>query len=241
MKKIFRQARKDGMCSTITKVVTVPMDFLFEYSITIQEADAWNRLRMCIVVPILVFAFLWLGGSMQGTSFSEDAEPGANLNFYIGLIAIGPGALLSVLIWFKTKPTEGPRWLTILSACIAFIMALVWVQFASNEIMDILQLFGFITTLPEALLALTLISWGNCLADLSANLAMTNKGFGEMAFTGCIAGPIFNMLIGLGLTMLLSIFGGDDPLHATVTFSLYDDKTGEIILVSILPLVLLIA
>jgi len=71
--------------------------------------------------------------------------------------------------------------------------------------MDLLTLFGFITELPAALLALTIIAWGNCLGDMTADVAMTRRGFGEMAITGTVAGPIFNILMGLGLAMSISI------------------------------------
>ena len=51
-------------------------------------------------------------------------------------------------------------------------MAIMWIQYTSNEIMDLLKLFGFVTSLPESLLALTIISWGNCLGDMTADVAM---------------------------------------------------------------------
>ena len=74
---------------------------------------------------------------------------------------------------------------------------------------------------------------------MAADVAMTKKGFGEMAITGCIAGPIFNILIGLGLSMSLSILKSEDPLSSTVSFSLYDK--GELDMVAVLPLTLLSA
>ena len=61
-------------------------------------------------------------------------------------------------------------------------------------------MLGFITQLPKALFGLTVLAWGNCLGDMTADVAMTKKGFGEMALTGTIAGPIFNILIGQGVS-----------------------------------------
>ena len=112
--------------------------------------------------------------------------------------------------------------------------------------MDLLQVFGFITQLPAALLALTIVAWGNSLGDMIADTAMTKRGFGEMAITGTVAGPIFNMLVGLGLSMSISILTSDTPSTTHVTLSLYDidSKTGakgDFNLLSILPLTLLIA
>merc|ERR1719329_829256 len=79
---------------------------------------------------------------------------------------------------------------------------------------------------------------------MSADLAMTKKGFGEMAITGTLAGPIFNILIGQGLAMLIKILNSDDPLHAHVRLSIFkaDDGTGgaqKIDPESVLPLVLI--
>ena len=60
--------------------------------------------------------------------------------------------------------------------------------------------------IQPSILALTLICWGNSLADLSASLAMTKKGFGEMAITGSIASAIFCILVGLGLSTFKPLF-----------------------------------
>jgi len=120
-----------------------------------------------------------------------------------------------------------------ISAFACFFMSVVWIQFTCSEVMDLLNLFGFITELPTALLALTLIAWGNSLGDMSADCAMTKRGFGEMAVTACVAGPVFNFLCGIGFAMTISILRTGN----NVTFGFYDD--GQFNKVAVLPFTLL--
>merc|ERR1719503_166025 len=95
---------------------------------------------------------------------------------------------------------------------VSFVQSIMWIQFTSDCIIDMLQIFGFISGLPPALFGLTVLAWGNCLGDMSADVAMTKKGFGEMAITGTMAGPIFNILVGQGLSLTIGILGkGSDP------------------------------
>ena len=69
---------------------------------------------------------------------------------------------------------------------------------------------------------MTVLSWGNCLGDMSADVAMTKKGFGEMAVTATIAGPIFNILVGQGLSNLITIVNnkGASISDSYINFSL---------------------
>jgi len=47
-------------------------------------------------------------------------------------------------------------------------------------------------------MGLTVLAWGNSMADLSANVTMARKGLANMAITACFAGPLFNILVGCG-------------------------------------------
>jgi len=47
-------------------------------------------------------------------------------------------------------------------------------------------------------MGLTILAWGNSMGDLAANMTMAKKGLANMAITACFAGPVFNILIGLG-------------------------------------------
>ena len=139
--------------------------------------------------------------------------------------SIVPGLIIGLIIRFRTKVSEAPPALLTIYSCLCFVMAIMWIHFTSNEIMDLLQLFGFVSHLPASLLALTIVSWGNCLGDMTADVAMAKRGYGEMAITGTIAGPIFNILCGLGLGQTFSILYSKNPMETVVGFSLYQDVT----------------
>lgn len=178
-------------------VITAPLNFLRDYTIPIAEVDQWDRQRAATIPVFIVLAFFYLNGYIQGD------DVGKYLTW--SLICIVPGALIGTIIKMKTKVSDPPKLLITISAFLCFIMSVVWIGFTCNEILDLLELIGFITQLPTALLALTLIAWGNSLGDLSADCAMTKRGFGEMAVTACVAGPIFNFLCGVGFAMTISI------------------------------------
>mmetsp|Transcript_10972 Transcript_10972/g.25480 ORF Transcript_10972/g.25480 Transcript_10972/m.25480 type:complete len:124 (+) Transcript_10972:1495-1866(+) len=63
-------------------------------------------------------------------------------------------------------------------------------------------------------MGLTILAWGNSMGDLSADVTMARKGLANMAMTACFAGPVFNILIGLGLGFsALSAQTGESSIH----------------------------
>ena len=130
-----------------------------------------------------------------------------------------------------------PEKIMFIFAIFAFIMSIQWVAFVSNIVVDLLAVLGIMTNLPKPLLGLTLLAWGNCMGDLSADVAMTKKGFGEMAITGCMAGPIFNILVGAGASCLMMLIHHPND---SIPFSLYDEN-GSFNKEAVLPLGLLSA
>ena len=54
----------------------------------------------------------------------------------------------------------------------------------------------------KSFLGMTILTYGNSISDLMLNLSLVNLGYGEMALSGSIAGPLFNLLIGLGIPLI---------------------------------------
>jgi len=120
-------------------------------------------------------------------------------------ISLIPFIILAIYVAFFTLPEVPPRSLNFFYSIVAMIMSVWWIKAASGTVVDIITIFGQLTGIPEQALLITFLSFGNCLGDMSANVAMTKKGFGEMAMTACISGPIFLLNIAIGLSLLLAL------------------------------------
>ena len=83
-------------------------------------------------------------------------------------------------------------------ALYGFVIAATWIDAIADKLVALLEFLGVTLRIPNSILGLTVLAWGNSMADLSANVTMARKGLANMAITACFAGPVFNILIGLG-------------------------------------------
>uniref|UniRef100_A0A2N9FD77 Sodium/calcium exchanger membrane region domain-containing protein n=1 Tax=Fagus sylvatica TaxID=28930 RepID=A0A2N9FD77_FAGSY len=79
---------------------------------------------------------------------------------------------------------------------IAFVMSVFWISTIAGELLNCLEALA-------ALLGLTVLAWGNSVGDLVADVAVAKAGQPAMAMAGCFAGPMFNMLVGLGTALVI--------------------------------------
>ncbi|KAK9717188.1 Mitochondrial sodium/calcium exchanger protein [Basidiobolus ranarum] len=94
----------------------------------------------------------------------------------------------------------------LLCAFITFAMSILWIYVVSNEIVALLASLGTILSLSKAIIGLTVLAWGNSLGDFFADVSMARAGFFRVAFTAVWAGPIQNLLLTLGITLLIGCF-----------------------------------
>lgn len=91
------------------------------------------------------------------------------------------------------------------------------------------------------MLGLTFLAWGNSSGDLVTNLAVAKAGYPGMAIAGSYGGPLFNLLLGVGLPMVWNCSANFPRqsvfiLDASTLFTLY---TAMFVLVLTLPAVAL--
>ncbi|MBA0716122.1 hypothetical protein Golax_014983 [Gossypium laxum] len=179
-------------------VTCVVMPFNLPRRFTIPRAckDRWSKPVAVVSVtlaPILI-SVLW--------DFQDDNT---------GLMIYGIGCLFGltfgVLSYLKTEKSSPPD--KCLFSCLAggFIMSVIWSCITTQELVGLLISLGYILGISHTILGLTALAWGNSVGDLITNLTMALNGGpqgAQVALSGCYAGPIFNTLFGLGLSLVSS-------------------------------------
>nr|GMC92629.1 cation/calcium exchanger 4-like [Ipomoea batatas] len=184
-------------CSKLLSVLEVPLMLPRRLTIPLVDEQQWSKVYAVASASLapLLLAFLWNTRDSIGS-------PGWEIVCIIGAIV---GSTLGGLAFIYTRGDHPPRRFLFPWIFGGFFMSIVWFYILANELVALLVSFGIIFGINPSLLALTVLAWGNSLGDLMANVAMAMKnGDGvQIAMSGCYAGPMFNTLIGLGISLLL--------------------------------------
>lgn len=245
---VFKRATFDGFFNKCWLIVELPLNILRDYTCPMSEYADWNRNRATIIPLTFVWGFLFLQNffypDVEDTDEGDEQQEAAGIFWVkVGAYTMIPMLIVAIYIRFYTKVTQPPVTIMFIFAIISFVNSISWIGFTCDIVVDLLTILGQILSVPKSMLGFTLLAWGNCLGDMQANVAMTKKGFGEMAITGCMAGPIFNILCGLGLATIGGLLADheedyDGPANQ-IPFSLYTAE-GKIDTNCVVPFGLLI-
>ncbi|KAK6944545.1 Sodium/calcium exchanger membrane region [Dillenia turbinata] len=156
-----------------------------------------------------------------------------NTRIAIYLVGLSLGIAFGVSAFFTTEKSNPPKKCLLPWLVGGFLMSVTWSYIIAQELVGLLVSLGYISGISPSILGLTVLAWGNSLGDLITNVTMAINGGPEgaqIAVSGCYAGPIFNILIGLGLSLLCStwnvypspfVISNDPQLLETLGFMVF--------------------
>ena len=168
-----------------------PFTLLRDLTIPTSDPELWNKpvaTFQPIMGPLLIVTLL---GDLTLASF-------------LAIIFLGSPLVVAIrILTHQNRPPRGTIFgnIWVLSA---FVMCIFWIYVIAEELIVCLSCIGLILGVPPGILGLTMLAWGNSVGDISSNVSVAMKGYGEMAIAGCYAGPIFEMLVGLGASYFLA-------------------------------------
>ncbi|XP_072982421.1 cation/calcium exchanger 1-like isoform X2 [Typha latifolia] len=186
--------------SRILYIIELPVYLPRRLTIPDVSKERWSKsfAVMSVTLAPTLLAALW-------NSKREDAgeEERLTIHLFGGLIGIvlGIGALV------KTNKDRPPSRFLLPWLAGGFLMSVIWAYIIAEELVSLLVSLGVVLQISSSVLGLTVLAWGNSLGDLIANVAVAMNGGprgAQVAISGCYGGPIFNILMGLGLSLVLS-------------------------------------
>lgn len=199
-----------GNDTMVIKVLSIPQALLVlvrDVTIPLLDQGAWSR-PLATLSPITVPLFILLTSGSLETRVSLLGEGARGVALW--QLALVMGAVASTVVSFTTHRSRSPKsfLFSLFFLSLAFASCVCWIYAVANELMALLIAVGVITHASNGLLGLTVLSWGNSIGDLITNVSVARAGFPQMAIAGCFGGPVFNILLGLGVPMTYAFFKG---------------------------------
>lgn len=202
-----------GALGLISKVWEFPVTLLLKLTIPLTEPSKWSRFYLSANIALCPLALLHACSSFMPLNHPIIfILPSTHFPlWFVVLLSSFSLALLHFIM--ERKPPQKEQTPVVL---MAFVMSVFWISTVAGELLNCLATVGDLLELPPALLGLTVLAWGNSVGDLVADVALAKAGQPAMAMAACFAGPMFNMLVGLGTALVIqsaTVFPDAYELH----------------------------
>ncbi|KAF9476678.1 hypothetical protein BDN70DRAFT_934817 [Pholiota conissans] len=177
--------------------------------------NKWLMAVQCVLGPLFTIRVLF-GGIREAPWL------------LLGALTTGISVAVLVLIFSEKGNSPSAR----LMRCSAgFAVSVVWIMAIADEVVNVLQTFGLIFGLSDAIIGLTIFAVGNSLADLVANMSVA--AFAPiMGFSACFGGPMLNILLGIGVSGSYVIHKTSQPYHLKLSSTLLVSSFGLLFLLA---------
>ncbi|KAJ4843699.1 hypothetical protein Tsubulata_003783 [Turnera subulata] len=205
-------------------VLELPLYLPRRLTIPVASEEKWSK---PFAVASVTLAPLLLAALCDTQSGKKLGSSSSLVTYMIaGLI----GMVLGNIALVTTKKSNPPKKCLFPWLGGGFLMSVTWTYIIAEELVSLLVSFGYILGINPSVLGLTVLAWGNSLGDLIANGAMAVNGGADgvqIAISGCYAGPMFNTLLGLGMSFLITswskypsyyVIPVDPSLYETLAF-----------------------
>jgi len=192
----------------VLRMLQTPLGVLRALTIPIPEEAAWNKTLVAAHPPLCALLVMHV---TTGLSHASVVLPVLLVSLLVSCAA--------TLSFQDARPPSG--WCRrLLLACVSFVMCVMWIYVVAGEFVALLDAMGVVVGANRSLLGLSLLAWGNSLGDLFNNVSVAKAGYAPMGVAACVAGPVFNLLLGLGASMMV-LTGRMYPHSVAIVFDKY--------------------
>ena len=187
----FVEWEDKGVMAKILHIMFLPFVLALYLTIPHADEDGWNKwLLACSTTlsPLVILVATETIDAMLGP-----------IPVAVIVIAcfIPVGVLLA--IFAPKDPKRFHKVLQFIFIIYSFFVSMLWIYKTADELVNLLGALSLIFRLSSTVMGLTILAWGNSIGDFVADLTVARQGYPDMAIAATYAGPLFNMLIGIGV------------------------------------------
>eukprot|EP00898_Chlorokybus_atmophyticus_P005115 jgi/Chlat1/5604/Chrsp369S05371 len=191
-----------SVAEKVRHIVYLLPDVVRRGSIPATDEAQWNRTYAALNMGVCPAVALWmLAPAHVWEEWQWEVWGGTTQVPAWGAVAAVVMSL--VVVWHYRTHAQPPRHVGRVALALAFCSSVVWISIIARVLLEALASVGAILGVTPGILGITVLAWGNSTGDLVADVALARAGQPAMAIAGCYAGPMFNMLVGLGLALTI--------------------------------------
>ncbi|XP_071700178.1 cation/calcium exchanger 1-like [Rutidosis leptorrhynchoides] len=196
--ELFVPDNKKRCTTMFLYVMKLPFYLPRRLTIPVITKDRWSKpyLVLSVVLAPIMVVLIW--NTQEG---DLGLKASVVTYFVVGAIGIGLGTCTFAF----TSSTLPPQKCLVFWYASGFLMSVTWTYVTCNELVSLLESLGNIIGMSPSIIGLTILAWGNSIGDLVSNVALAMYGGpngAQIAMSGCYAGPLFNVLLGLGFSFV---------------------------------------
>lgn len=177
--------------SAILQILKLPFWLPRRLTIPVVSPEEWSKPLAVVSVTTapVILCVVW----------------NSSRNLIVHGFGVSIGLISGLFVFLTTEKSSPPRKGLLVWFAAGFVMSVTWTYILAGELISLLVTLGLVFGISPPILGLTILAWGNSLGDLVTNVTMARYGgpYGtQIAISGCYAGPLFNIVVGLGLSFV---------------------------------------
>jgi solute carrier family 24 (sodium/potassium/calcium exchanger), member 6 len=184
--------------------VKYPLDLVRLYSIPPGGKSDYDRWR-CVIAPFFSILLLWLAIHGKSALSVSIFIPG-----FPAIVALTSIAFFVSCGVFFAIPDSGMPSSTLMNllTALAFVTCVIWTFLVANEAIAVIQCIGLSLGISSSIMGVTVLAWGESIDDFISITSVARRGFSQMAFSAVFAGPLFNIGVGMAVSLLITSADG---------------------------------
>ena len=167
----FYQWNNTKLYQKLWLVIKAPVVLPLTLTIPVHDIEDENNQGWCQLLHAIQLIF---ASQFMAFAFTQDLTTEI-FHCQLWQLTLIISLVLIVLLLVTSKTETAPMYQPIF-AFVGFIVAVGWIYLIANEIVSILKALGVFWNISDAILGLTVLAWGNSIADLIADVAIAKQG-----------------------------------------------------------------